>query len=62
VFNDDQHLLSFLELKENFDQLYFDGSETFPIECVSSNEGDIKEEMDQDGCIKLKGNTIPKGL
>ncbi|KAH9320393.1 hypothetical protein KI387_044493, partial [Taxus chinensis] len=62
VFNDDQHLLSFLELRDNFDQLYFEGSDTFLRECVSSDEGDIKEEMNQDGCIKLKGNKIPKGL
>ncbi|KAH9306913.1 hypothetical protein KI387_011317, partial [Taxus chinensis] len=62
VFNDDQHLLSFLELKDNFNQLYFERSETMPREYVPSNEEDIGEEMDQDGCIKLKGNKIPKGL
>ncbi|KAH9310474.1 hypothetical protein KI387_025509, partial [Taxus chinensis] len=62
VFNDDQNFLFSLELKDNYDQLYFEGSETFPRECVSSNEGDIKEDMDQDGYIKLKGNKIPKGL
>ncbi|KAH9327781.1 hypothetical protein KI387_007959, partial [Taxus chinensis] len=37
-------------------------SETLPREYVPSNEEDIKEEMDQDGCIKLKGNKIPKEL
>ncbi|KAH9310135.1 hypothetical protein KI387_038046, partial [Taxus chinensis] len=30
VFNDDQHFLSFLELKDNFDQLYFEGSDNLP--------------------------------
>ncbi|KAH9324013.1 hypothetical protein KI387_044470, partial [Taxus chinensis] len=62
VFNDDQHLLSFLELRDNFDQLYFEGGGNLPRECVPPNEGDSKEEMDHDGCIKLKGNKIPKGL
>ncbi|KAH9329220.1 hypothetical protein KI387_001328, partial [Taxus chinensis] len=37
-------------------------SETLPREYVPSNEDDIKEEMDQDGCIRLRGNKIPKGL
>ncbi|KAH9296533.1 hypothetical protein KI387_040121, partial [Taxus chinensis] len=37
-------------------------SENFPRECVSSNEEGVKEEMDQDECIKLKGNKIPKRL
>ncbi|KAH9312033.1 hypothetical protein KI387_027068, partial [Taxus chinensis] len=54
VFNDNQHLLSFLELKDNFDQLYFEGSDNLPRESVSSNEEGVKEDMDQDGCIKLK--------
>ncbi|KAH9310024.1 hypothetical protein KI387_037935, partial [Taxus chinensis] len=42
--------------------LYFEGSDNLPRNCVSSNEEDVKEETDQDGCIKLKGNKIPKGL
>ncbi|KAH9310836.1 hypothetical protein KI387_025871 [Taxus chinensis] len=58
VFNNDQHVLSFLELKDNFDQFYFEGSDNLPRECVSSHEEGVKEEMNQDGCIKLK---IPKG-
>ncbi|KAH9331038.1 hypothetical protein KI387_003146, partial [Taxus chinensis] len=37
-------------------------SENRPREHVPSNEEDIKEDMDQDGCIKLKGNKIPKVL
>ncbi|KAH9314313.1 hypothetical protein KI387_022940, partial [Taxus chinensis] len=49
-------------LRENFDHLYFEGSDNLPRECVSSNEEGVKEETDQDGCIKLKGNKIPKGL
>ncbi|KAH9308267.1 hypothetical protein KI387_036178, partial [Taxus chinensis] len=49
-------------LRDNFDQLYFEGSDNLPRECVSSIEEGVKEEMDQDGCIKLKGNKIPKGM
>ncbi|KAH9305638.1 hypothetical protein KI387_010042, partial [Taxus chinensis] len=37
-------------------------SDTLPREYVPSNEGHIKGEMDQDGCIKLKGNKVPKGM
>ncbi|KAH9315939.1 hypothetical protein KI387_024566, partial [Taxus chinensis] len=48
---------------DNFEQLYFEGSDNFPRESVPFNKEDVKEEeMDQDGCIKLKGNKIPKGL
>ncbi|KAH9316814.1 hypothetical protein KI387_044552, partial [Taxus chinensis] len=62
VFNDDQQFLSFLELKDNLNQLYFEGSENISREYVTSYEDDIKEEMDQYGCIKLKGNKVPKGI
>ncbi|KAH9319264.1 hypothetical protein KI387_021033, partial [Taxus chinensis] len=49
-------------MRDNFEQFYFEGSDNFPHESVSSNEEGVKEETDQDGCIKLKGNKIPKGL
>ncbi|KAH9290276.1 hypothetical protein KI387_034393, partial [Taxus chinensis] len=47
----------------NFEQLYFEGSDNLPRERVSSEQAVTQgEETDQDGCINLKGNKIPKGL
>ncbi|KAH9293352.1 hypothetical protein KI387_041448, partial [Taxus chinensis] len=49
-------------LRDNFEQLYFEGSDNLPRESVPSDKEDVnEEEMDQDGCIK-QGNKIPKGL
>ncbi|KAH9317803.1 hypothetical protein KI387_019572, partial [Taxus chinensis] len=42
--------------------MYFEGSDNLPRESVPFDKEVVKEEeADQDGCIKLKGNKIPKG-
>ncbi|KAH9331481.1 hypothetical protein KI387_003589, partial [Taxus chinensis] len=39
------------------------GSDNLPRESVSFDQAITQgEETDQDGCINLKGNNIPKGL
>ncbi|KAH9303794.1 hypothetical protein KI387_008198, partial [Taxus chinensis] len=62
VFNDDNQILEFLEQRDNFNNLFFEGSENPHRESVPKEEKEGIEGIDEEGVIKLKGNKIPKGL
>ncbi|XP_059078205.1 uncharacterized protein LOC131043644 [Cryptomeria japonica] len=57
VFNDDQHVINFLQTADNFDDLYFDGSQYPSRDAIESVDVETGEKF-----LQLKGNKIPKGL
>lgn len=57
VFNDDAHVLSFLQGMEEFSSIFFKGSKFECQELCSDEKVEKEEEV-----IQLKGNHIPKGL
>ncbi|XP_059075436.1 uncharacterized protein LOC131875353 [Cryptomeria japonica] len=56
VFDDDKHIISFLEGREKFSNLSFDGNSP------STSQKTTKEEEKEPEILQVKGNTIPKGL
>ncbi|KAH9287447.1 hypothetical protein KI387_031564, partial [Taxus chinensis] len=62
VFNDDNQILDFLEKRDNFNNLFFEGGENPHKEVVLKEENEGIKWIDDEGVIKLKGNKIPKGL
>lgn len=56
VFDDDKHIISFLEGRETFSNWSFDGNLT------STSQQTTKEEEKEPEILHLKGNTIPKGM
>ncbi|KAH9312360.1 hypothetical protein KI387_027395, partial [Taxus chinensis] len=62
VFNDDNKILAFLEQRDNFNNLFFEGSVNPHREVVAEDASDEIERVDDEGMIRLKGNKIPKGL
>lgn len=57
VFNDDQHVINFLQTVENFDDRYFEGSQFPSRDVVEEVHPQTSEKL-----LYLKGNKIPKGL
>lgn len=56
VFDDDKHIISFLEGTGTFSNSSFDGNHSL------TSQQNIKEEDKESEILQLKGNTIPKGL
>ena len=56
VFNDDNQIIKFLETKEGFDEMYFEGGEYDPNEVLSKVDLEISHEV-----IQLKGKKFTKG-
>lgn len=57
IFNDDNHIINFLEIKYNFNNIYFEGRKCSALDSSSDRESEQKEEI-----LQLKCNKIPKGL
>ena len=55
MFNDDNQIIKFLETKEGFDKIYFEGGEYDTNEVLSNVDLEISHEF-----IQLKGKKITK--
>ncbi|KAH9319768.1 hypothetical protein KI387_021537, partial [Taxus chinensis] len=62
VFNEKNQSLAFLEQRDNFNNLFFEGSINPHREVVAEDASDEIERVDDEGMIRLKYNKIPKGL